>query len=236
MTIITLRYQLIIILTAIFSCQAMSVARPTLVLGQVAKTSGDRNVYLNDKGLLIDNYKQNVQIFYLPPNPNIYYINVKQKKYFVTDIDHIPKPQGCQLLKLSFDNGHLIDQPECWILHGTKNGKSTYYFKYNPANKKEKNKVGDLILGHFPNLNPFCLSLLNKITYTPNLKNVVLEMTLFNQNANQEKYIITKSAKTIDYTIKLPDLKAYTKASDIKDFFGYQSANKIIDGFMQFCH
>ena len=226
---------LIIILLAIFNCSS-SFAEKTLYLNQIFKLSGPRKVYINDKALFIDNFKQNIQIFFLSSNPNVYYINTKQKKYFIAPANDLPKPRGSGLLIVSFENGDLINQPQNWILHSSSRDSKIYYFKFNPNNTKGRNKISSLVLGNFTNINPICLAVLNKITYAPNLKNIILEIGFFNQSSNLEKFILTNWFKNINYTINLPDLKSYTKVLNIQEIFGYSSADSILKGFSQFCH
>ncbi len=77
---------------------------------------------------------------------------------------------------------------------------------------------------------------LNKISYSPDLGNIVLEIDGFNSSTNVEKLIETKSIKYIDYDIHDPDLKSLKRAQTLNNIFEYDSESNTINNFANFAN
>ncbi len=213
-------------------------AEPTLMLRQITKLNGSRIVYINSQGLQIINQKQNVEIITKLPQLQIYYVNKYRKLYYVTNLNSLPKPRGTQIISIYFDNGNLVNRKEFWTKYkyDSKLNYSIYRFKSNPNNIRQRSAIGELKLGNFKKINQNLLMVLNKISYFPDLDNIVLEINGFNSSTNVEKLIETKSIKYIDYDIHDPDLKSLKRAQTLNNIFEYDSESNTINNFANFAN
>ncbi len=229
-------FKLILVILIFFSSFNLAQAEPTLMLKQIVKLSGPRLVYINSQGLQIINQKQHVEIVAKLPKLEVCFINQPHKLYFICSLKTLPPPRGYQLIKMLIDNGDCINKSEFWIKYKycPKLNYTLYRFKSNPTNDKQISVVGQLKLGNFKNINLDLLKVLNKITYLPDLGNIILEISSFNTNANIENLIETNLNKYINYEINYPDLKQLKKAKSLNDIFEYESNSDTLNGFTNF--
>ncbi len=84
----------------ILFCNAgISQADETLVLSLKTKAYGLVNTYINSSAIKISLSQPHLNIFCVAPDYNIYYVNLDQKNYYLTNINKIPIPPGIIYLK-----------------------------------------------------------------------------------------------------------------------------------------